>query len=118
MQKCHAVTIPIIMQSITFFIAIEGRDDVFSGIINNDMKSCNSGIIILTTNSEQIYMQARSFIIVTVYMKRDHFTRLINLQNGSSNPEKKKKFFFEFFFSYLYSISGLSTSSTPNFTGS
>ena len=25
--------------------------------------------------------------------------------------------FFEFFFSYLYSISGLSTSSTPNFTG-
>ena len=24
-------------------------------------------------------------------MKRDHFTRLINLQNGSSNPEKKKK---------------------------
>ena len=28
---------------------------------------------------------------VTVYMKRDHFTRLINLQNGSSNPEKKKK---------------------------
>ena len=35
---------------------------------------------------------------VTVYMKRDHFTRLINLQNGSSNPEKKKKNFFEFFF--------------------
>ena len=31
-------------------------------------------------------------------MKRDHFTRLINLQNGSSNPEKKKKFFFLNFF--------------------
>ena len=28
-------------------------------------------------------------IYVTVYMKRDHFTRLINLQNGS-----EKKFFF------------------------
>ena len=27
---------------------------------------------------------------VTVYMKSDHFTHLINLQNGGSNPEKKK----------------------------
>ena len=31
---------------------------------------------------------------VTVYMKRDHFTRLINLQNGSSNQEKKNLNFF------------------------
>ena len=36
--------------------------------------------------------------IVTVYMKRDHFTRLVNLQNGSSNLEKKEKKIFEYIY--------------------
>ena len=34
-------------------------------------------------------------------MKRDHFTRLINLQNGSLNPEKKKNYYFLIFFFFL-----------------